>query len=55
MVVPAQGYLNVVHDRLILSFICEVMIVQSIDFKTLDPTMVMKLPFLIQDDMTKRE
>ena len=43
------------HDLLILSFICIVIIVQSIYFKSLDLMMVIKLQISIQDDMAKRE
>ena len=46
---------NAVHDILVLSFICKMLFVQSISFKSLDAMMVIKLPILIRDDMTKRE
>ena len=54
MVVP-RGNRNAVHDIPMLRFICKMLFVQSIYFKSLDPMMVIKLPILNRDDMTKRE
>ena len=55
VVVVPRGNRNVVHDILILSFICKMLFVQSIYFKSLDAVMAIKLLILIRDDMIKRE
>ena len=55
VVVVPRGNRNAVHDILILSFICKMLFVQSIYFKSLDPMMVIKLLILIRDDIIKRE
>ena len=54
-VVVPRGNRNAVHDFLILSFICKMLFVQSIYFKSLDPVIVIKLLILMRDDMIKRE
>ena len=47
--------MHAVHDLLILSFICKMLFVQSVYLKSLDLMMVIKLPILVRDDITKRE